>query len=129
MDKQQTELECTHYIPSFSVLCRVFNTTVDIKLKQWADKVLPRRCVEVGWETVQEQFTQLLEGKKQRKDHDPLFDNLKFAVKDESMKKHCWDSKAEESLVRRRKEESLHCRFLSRLINVLLVVLCFRQYI
>ena len=72
---------------------------MDIKLKQWADKVLPRRCVEVGWETVQDQFTQLLEGKKLKKGHDPIFDDLKFAVKDESMKKHEWDAKAEASLV------------------------------
>jgi len=28
-------------------VCRTFNTTVDIKLKQWADAMLPKKCVEV----------------------------------------------------------------------------------
>ena len=27
---------------------RTFNTTVDIRLKQWADVQLPKRCVEVS---------------------------------------------------------------------------------
>jgi hypothetical protein len=29
------------------LLCRTFNTTVDIRLKQWADVQLPKKCVEV----------------------------------------------------------------------------------
>ena len=30
-----------------------FNTTVDIKLRQWAENQLGRKCVEAGWETLQ----------------------------------------------------------------------------
>jgi len=33
------------------------------------------------------------------KDHDSVFDDLKTAVRDDSMKKHKWDEKAEDSLV------------------------------
>lgn len=33
------------------------------------------------------------------KEHDNIFDQLKLAVKDACMKRHEWDSKAEESLV------------------------------
>lgn len=33
-----------------------FNTTVDIKLRQWAENQLGRKCVEAGWETLQERF-------------------------------------------------------------------------
>ena len=31
-----------------------FNTTVDIKLKQWTETQLPVKSVEVGWETLKE---------------------------------------------------------------------------
>lgn len=33
----------------FVSLYSVFNTTVDIKLKQWADNMLPKKCVEVSY--------------------------------------------------------------------------------
>ena len=62
-----------------------FNTTVDIKLKQWAENQLGVKCVEVGWEVLQEQFMALMEKAKKHKDHDNIFDNLKAAVVDEAM--------------------------------------------
>lgn len=62
-----------------------FNTTVDIKLKQWAENQLGVKCVEVGWEVLQEQFMALMENAKRHKDHDNIFDNLKAAVVDEAM--------------------------------------------
>ena len=37
--------------------------------------------------------------RQKAKDRDDIFDKLKSAVKDESMQKHEWDEKAEESLV------------------------------
>ena len=33
------------------------------------------------------------------KEHDSIFDDFKAAVRDDSMKKHQWDDKAEDSLV------------------------------
>ena len=70
-----------------------FNTTADIKLKQWADQTLPKKCVEVGWETLQEQFKSLLDKTKESRDHDDIFDNLKSAVVDEAIKRHEWEDK------------------------------------
>lgn len=67
---------------------------VDIKLKQWADEVLPVKSVEVGWETLQEQFTELIEKSKKSPEHDDIFDNLKYAVIDESIRRHSWEDKA-----------------------------------
>ncbi|KAI0238329.1 protein OPA1 [Lamellibrachia satsuma] len=85
-----------------------FNTAVDIKLKQWADKLLPKKCVQdkllpkkcvqIGWETLKDQFTQLLEDSNSGKEHDNIFDDLKAAVKNEGMHKHKWEEKAEDSL-------------------------------
>ncbi|XP_061493623.1 dynamin-like 120 kDa protein, mitochondrial isoform X3 [Rhineura floridana] len=74
-----------------------FNTTVDIKLKQWTDKQLPSKAVEVAWETLQEEFARFMTEEK-GKEHDDIFDKLKQAVKDESIKRHKWNEKAEDSL-------------------------------
>lgn len=70
-----------------------FNTTVDIRLRQWADEQLPRRSVEVAWETLKEEFRRLVDKAKLSKDHDDIFDNLKAAVVDESMRRHQWEDK------------------------------------
>lgn len=71
-----------------------FNTMVDIKLKQWADQQLPKKCVEVGQLTLKEQFSTMLK----RGESDNIFEKLKAAVRDASMEQHEWDSKAEQSL-------------------------------
>lgn len=75
-----------------------FNTTVDIKLKQWAEAQLGRKCVEVGWETLQEQFYQLMNKAKKSKDHDDIFDKLKEHVVREAMNQHLWEDRAAEML-------------------------------
>ncbi len=41
----------------------------------------------------------MLERDKKNKDRDEIFDTLKYAVKEEGMKNHQWDEKAEDSLV------------------------------
>uniref|UniRef100_A0A8C3A1Z1 Dynamin-like GTPase OPA1, mitochondrial n=1 Tax=Cyclopterus lumpus TaxID=8103 RepID=A0A8C3A1Z1_CYCLU len=75
-----------------------FNTTVDIKLKQWTDKQLPHKALEVAWETLQEEFARFMAEYK-GKDQDDIFDKLKEAVKDESIKRHKWNERAKDSLV------------------------------
>uniref|UniRef100_A0A8C5Q0Q4 Dynamin-like GTPase OPA1, mitochondrial n=1 Tax=Leptobrachium leishanense TaxID=445787 RepID=A0A8C5Q0Q4_9ANUR len=74
-----------------------FNTTVDIKLKQWTDKQLPHKAVEVAWDTLQQEFSRFMTEVK-GKEHDDIFDKLKEAVKDESIKRHKWNEQAEDSL-------------------------------
>ncbi|KAK7028025.1 Dynamin-like 120 kDa protein, mitochondrial [Halocaridina rubra] len=75
-----------------------FNTTADIKLKQWAELTLPKKCVEVGWETLEEEFRSFMERARNSKDHDNIFDNLKSCVVDESMRRHEWEDKAADVL-------------------------------
>lgn len=75
-----------------------FNTTVDIKLKQWAESQLPIKSVEVGWETLQEEFHKLMERAKKGKEHDDIFDQLKAAVVETAMNRHMWEDKASEML-------------------------------
>ncbi|XP_067127629.1 dynamin-like GTPase OPA1, mitochondrial isoform X2 [Centruroides vittatus] len=75
-----------------------FNTTVDIKLKVWADKMLPNKCVEVGWETLQEEFKKLMEKTSSSREHDNIFNPLKAAVVGDALKEHKWDNKAADML-------------------------------
>lgn len=71
-----------------------FNTTVDIRLKQWADNLLPKKCIEVGWEALEHEFRHFMDRAKRSKDHDNIFDNLKSAVVDEAMRRHVWEGRA-----------------------------------
>ncbi|XP_027704563.1 dynamin-like 120 kDa protein, mitochondrial isoform X3 [Vombatus ursinus] len=86
------------YLPAAQTMnSGTFNTTVDIKLKQWTDKQLPAKAVEVAWETLQEEFSRFMTEPK-GKEHDDIFDKLKQAVKEESVKRHKWNDFAEDSL-------------------------------
>jgi len=51
---------------------------------------------QIGWLTLKEEFNRML-GSSHTDNN--VFDDLKAAVRDESMKKHKWDEKAEDSLV------------------------------
>ncbi|KAH0624314.1 hypothetical protein JD844_008018 [Phrynosoma platyrhinos] len=83
------------YLPAAQTMnSGTFNTTVDIKLKQWTDKQLPNKAVE----TLQEEFARFMTEEK-GKEHDDIFDKLKQAVKEESIKRHKWNEAAEDSLV------------------------------
>lgn len=71
---------------------------VDIKLRQWAESALPTKSVESGWETLQIEFKKLIDLAKKSPDHEEIFDNLKAAVVEESIKRHTWEDKAMDML-------------------------------
>lgn len=71
---------------------------VDIKLRQWAEQALPTKSVESGWETLQIEFKKLIDLAKKSPDHEEIFDNLKGAVVEESIKRHTWEDKAMDML-------------------------------
>ncbi|XP_038078069.1 dynamin-like 120 kDa protein, mitochondrial isoform X2 [Patiria miniata] len=75
-----------------------FNTTVDIKLKQWADQQLPKKSVDVALETLVEEFSKLVDMDKAKGSHDPLFNDVKSAVKQEGINRHKWQEQAADSL-------------------------------
>ncbi|XP_076870879.1 dynamin-like GTPase OPA1, mitochondrial isoform X2 [Brachyhypopomus gauderio] len=103
LQKKLWERVSTHvieniYLPAAQTMTSgTFNTTVDIKLKQWTDKQLPHKALEVAWETLQEEFARFMAEYK-GKDQDDIFDKLKEAVKDESIKRHKWNESAMDSL-------------------------------
>ncbi|XP_003377922.1 dynamin family protein [Trichinella spiralis] len=77
-----------------------FNTTVDIKLKHWADTQLPRKCVEAGWAVLREQFTRLNVSKKHQPEDgwSSCYKPLKEAVIEKALNSHTWNKRALESL-------------------------------
>lgn len=98
-DKMVTYIFENIYLPAAQTEnSGTFNTTADIKLKQWADQLLPKKCVEVGWETLEDEFRKFMEHAKHSKDHDTIFDNLKSCVVDEAMRRHEWEDKAADVL-------------------------------
>jgi len=66
-----------------------FNTTVDIKLRDWAVKKLPQKCVQVGLDTLMKEFENILTKDYSKKGHDNLLDELKYAIKDTASKTRC----------------------------------------
>lgn len=77
----------------FFLISGTFNTTVDIKLKQWTEQQLPARSVESGWECLQTEFQNFMDQAKLSPDHDDIFDGLKNAVVNEAMQRHKWEEK------------------------------------
>ncbi|XP_047101285.1 dynamin-like 120 kDa protein, mitochondrial isoform X1 [Schistocerca piceifrons] len=75
-----------------------FNTTVDIRLRQWADQQLPQKSVEAGWEVLSDEFQAFMQAASRSKDHDDIFDSLKAAVVADAMQRHSWEAKASEML-------------------------------
>ncbi|XP_008217592.1 dynamin-like 120 kDa protein, mitochondrial isoform X1 [Nasonia vitripennis] len=75
-----------------------FNTTVDIKLRHWAEQQLPSKSVEAGWECLQQEFQKFMMQARLSPDHDNIFDNLKNAVVEEAITRHTWEDKASEML-------------------------------
>ena len=94
-----------------------FNTQVDIKLKQWADNMLPKMASEVAKQMLLERFSKVLvpydtklsssepligtshhtahfdpqSQNNERNKYDPIFDLLREQVLSESIKRHKWD--------------------------------------
>ena len=75
-----------------------FNTAVDIKLKQWADKALPKISIDIAKDTLLEKFSKVLEqGSDENKrvnsvsSTEEIFSSLKTAVKQEAESRHAWN--------------------------------------
>jgi optic atrophy protein 1 len=81
------------YLPAaLSGSASTFNTTVDIRLKQWAEDQLPAKSVQIGWQVLKEKFESFLEKAKASKNHDSIFDHLKENVVEEAVRRHQWEA-------------------------------------
>ncbi|XP_033097917.1 dynamin-like 120 kDa protein, mitochondrial [Anneissia japonica] len=67
-----------------------FNTRVDIELRNWAEQQLSKLSVEVGLQTLQDEFGALIDQDKKNKDHDAIYDDVISCVQKESLSRHNW---------------------------------------
>lgn len=65
---------------------------VDIKLKQWAEEMFPRKSVNIAWTVLKQMFRVIFENQKVQ-DADEILDKLKMAVIDEALSRHAWEDK------------------------------------
>lgn len=98
-DKVSSHVFENIYLPSAQMgKTESFNTSVDIKLRQWTEQTLPAQSVEAGWEALQAEFRKFMTKSYQAPAHDDVFDSLKSAVVNEAMQRHSWEDKASEML-------------------------------
>ncbi|CAG9858822.1 unnamed protein product [Phyllotreta striolata] len=98
-EKVSTHVFENIYIPAAQTgTSETFNTSVDIKLRQWADTVLPSQSVQSGWESLKTEFESFMAKAAETPYHDDLFDQLKESVVNEAMRRHSWENKASEML-------------------------------
>ncbi|XP_014281304.1 dynamin-like GTPase OPA1, mitochondrial isoform X2 [Halyomorpha halys] len=87
------------YLPAAQTCnSRSFNTTVDIRLKEWAESQLADKSIEAGSEALKTEFSHFIDKSMANKESDKLFDNLKRAVLEEALKRHSWEEKGNEVL-------------------------------
>ncbi|OON18495.1 hypothetical protein X801_05647, partial [Opisthorchis viverrini] len=75
-----------------------FQTNIDIWLRDWVEKDLPKTAVKVGWKTLYSQLENKLSSVQHSPGHDKIFDQLKKKVLQETRNRHTWDHKAENRL-------------------------------
>ena len=67
----------------------------------WAEKQLPKKCIEVGTNTLMQEFEKLITKTNTKKNHDDILNGVKLAITNRASKSHEWDIKAMDSLVRK----------------------------
>ncbi|CAK1594900.1 unnamed protein product [Parnassius mnemosyne] len=72
-----------------------FNTSVDIKLREWAENELPTQSILAGREALKEEFTCLM---SQSVDSDAVYEPVKKAAVEEALSRHTWEERAQDVL-------------------------------
>ncbi|KPJ01229.1 Dynamin-like 120 kDa protein, mitochondrial [Papilio xuthus] len=72
-----------------------FNTVVDIKLREWAERELPTQSVLAGREALREEFSALM---ARAQDSDPVYEPVKKEAVEEALRRHTWEERAQDVL-------------------------------
>ncbi|CAK1549158.1 unnamed protein product [Leptosia nina] len=72
-----------------------FNTSVDIKLREWAENELATLSIQAGRQALREEFSELM---SKSSDSDAIYDPVKKAAVDEALARHQWEERAQDVL-------------------------------
>ncbi|KAJ2939069.1 hypothetical protein O0L34_g10258 [Tuta absoluta] len=72
-----------------------FNTSVDIKLREWAESELPTQSIRAGRDALREEFTELM---NRGQDSDPVYEPVKKEAVEEALRRHQWEERAQDVL-------------------------------
>ncbi|XP_073965616.1 dynamin-like GTPase OPA1, mitochondrial [Choristoneura fumiferana] len=72
-----------------------FNTSVDIKLREWAEAELPGQSIQAGLEALREEFEELM---ARGGEGDPVFDGLRREAVAQALVRHRWEDRAQDVL-------------------------------
>ncbi|OQV11411.1 Dynamin-like 120 kDa protein, mitochondrial [Hypsibius exemplaris] len=86
------------YFPAASSETRpMFNTIIDIKLREWREKNLEQMCLTVGSDAMKDEIRKLVEHNAAGdgdKEQDSIYDVIKKAAVDAALEKHQWERQA-----------------------------------
>lgn len=61
---------------------------------------MPRECIDIGHNVLLDEFQNLIEREQKTRSYDPITNDLKVQIVEECRRRHQWDAKALDSLVR-----------------------------
>lgn len=85
----------TIYFPAASAETRpMFNTIVDIKLREWREKNLEQMCLSVGSVAMNNEIKKIVEGNLTDAERDPVYDDIKRGAVEAALGTHRWERQA-----------------------------------
>ncbi|XP_063543531.1 dynamin-like 120 kDa protein, mitochondrial [Cydia strobilella] len=72
-----------------------FNTSVDIKLREWAEAELPVQSIQAGLEALREEFEEVM---AKGGEGDPVYDALRKEAVEQALMRHRWEDRAQDVL-------------------------------
>ncbi|XP_063370604.1 dynamin-like 120 kDa protein, mitochondrial [Cydia amplana] len=72
-----------------------FNTSVDIKLREWAETELPIQSIQAGLDALREEFEEVM---AKGGEGDPVFEALRKEAVEQALMRHRWEDRAQDVL-------------------------------
>ncbi|KAG6458988.1 hypothetical protein O3G_MSEX011142 [Manduca sexta] len=85
----------TVWLDPYDIDFNKFNTSVDIKLREWAEKELPVQSIRAGRDALRDEFSELM---TRTSESDAVYEPVKKQAVDEALRRHTWEERAQDVL-------------------------------